>query len=129
MRLSTRGLNCCEVTVESARGVVTVRCRGRLVRGQETALLCAVIQQHGRDIILDLSGLTAIDAAGIGALVSLQAAGSYLRLVGPSLAVRQVLTLTSLDSVFEISELECGKEKMGQEPQIGLEPMLRPEST
>ena len=94
-----------DVTVESARGVVTVRCQGRLVRGQETALLCGVIQQHGRDIILDLSGVTAIDAAGIGALVSLQVAGTYLRLVGPSFAVRQVLRLTSLDSVFEISEL------------------------
>jgi anti-anti-sigma factor len=94
------------VTVESARGVVTVRCQGRLVRGRETALLCAAIQQPGRDIILDLSEVTAIDAAGISALVSLQAAGTYLRLADPSLAVRQVLRLTSLDSLFEISESE-----------------------
>ena len=105
------------VTVESVRGVVTVRCQGRLVRGQETTLLCAVIQLHRRDIILDLSGVTAIDAAGIGALVSLQAAGSYLRLVGPSLVVRQILRLTSLDSVFEISESECSEETVGLEPQ------------
>ena len=105
------------VTVESARDVVTVRCRGRLVRGQETALLCAVFQQNGRDIILDLSGVTAIDAAGIGALVSLQAAGTYLRLVGPSLAVRQALRLTSLDSLFEISESDRREEVMGLEPQ------------
>ena len=105
------------VTVESVRGVVTVRCQGRLVRGQETALLCAVIQQHGRDIILDLSGVTAMDAAGIGALVSLQAGGTYLKLVGPSLAVRQVLSLTSLDSVFEISESECSEETVGLELQ------------
>ncbi len=81
------------ITVEIARGVVNVRCQGRLVRGWETAPLCAVIQQHGRDIVLDLSGVTAIDAPGIGALVSLQAAGAYLRLVGPSLAVRDVLNL------------------------------------
>src|SRR5258708_29489683 len=81
MRLS-RGLNCLNVTVESARGVVTVRCQGRLVRGQETALLCAVIQQHGRDIILDLSGVTAIDAAGRGAPVSPQAGCICLRLGG-----------------------------------------------
>ncbi len=117
------------VTVESARGVVTVRCQGRLVRGQETVLLCAVIQQHGRDIIVDLSGVTAIDAAGIGALVSLQAAGTYLRLVGPSLPARQVLRLTSLDSVFEISEPESREETMGLKPQIGLELMPRPESS
>jgi anti-anti-sigma factor len=98
------------VIVESARGVVTVRCHGKIIRGQETALLCAVIQQHGRDIILDLSAVAEIDPAGIGALVSLQAAGAYLRLVGPSLAVRQALRLTSLDSVFEISESECREE-------------------
>jgi len=108
MRLSTKGLNVLNVTVESARGVVSVRCEGRLVRGQETILLCAVIQLHGRHINLDLSGVDTIDAAGIGALVSLQAAGKYLRLVAPSLAVRQKLRLISLDSVFEISESECG---------------------
>jgi anti-anti-sigma factor len=101
------------VTVETARGGVTVRCQGRLVRGQETVLLCAVIPQHHRDIILDLSGVTAFDAAGVGALVSLQAAGTYLRLVGPSPAVRQVLRLTSLDSVFEISETERSEEPAG----------------
>src|SRR5712664_3506842 len=127
MGLSTRGLNVLNVSVESARGVVTVRCQGRLVRGQETALLCAVVQQNGRDIILDLSGVTAIDAAGIGALVSLQAAGSYLRLVGPSLP-GQVLRLTSLDSVFEISEPESREGTMGLKPQIGLELRPRPES-
>ena len=101
------------VTVESARDVVTVRCRGRLVRGQETALLCAVFQQNGRDIILDFSGVTAIDAGGIGALVSLQAAGIYVRLVNPSFAVCRLLRLIGLDSVFEISEPECSKELAG----------------
>jgi anti-anti-sigma factor len=108
------------VTVESARGVVTVRCHGRLVRGQETVLLCAVIQQHGRDIILDLGGVAAIDAAGIGALLSLQAAGIYLRLVSPSLTVRQILRSTSLDSVFEISESECTEVRSGFDPKISV---------
>src|SRR5260370_11579767 len=86
--------------------MATVRCQGRLVRGQEAALLCAVMQQHPQDIILDLNGVTAIDAAGIGALVSLLAAGIYLSVVTPSSAVRQVLRLTGLDSVFEMSESE-----------------------
>ena len=94
------------ISVESAGGMATVRCQGRLVRGQETALLCAVMQQHPRDIILDLNGVTAIDAAGIGALVSLLAAGIFLRVVTPSSAVRKVLRLTGLDSVFEMSESE-----------------------
>jgi anti-anti-sigma factor len=111
------------VSVESACGVVTVRCQGGLVRGQETALLCAVMQQPGRGIILDFSGVTEIDAAGIGALVSLRAAGIYLKLVGLSLAVRQVLRVTSLDSLFEISESECNEQTLG--PRIELELMLR----
>jgi hypothetical protein len=33
--------------------------------------------------------------------------------VGPSLAVRQVLRLTSLDSVFDISESEYSEEPAG----------------
>jgi anti-anti-sigma factor len=66
--------------------------------------LCAAIQQHEQEITLDLRGVTSIDAAGMGALVSLQAAGIYLRLADPTAAVRDLLTLTKLDSVFEIAE-------------------------
>ena len=98
------------IMFESARRVVTVRCRGRLVFGLESALFGAAVPHHRREIIIvDLSGVTAIDAAGIGALISLRAAGSYLRLVNPSETARQVLRLTNLDSVFDISESECGK--------------------
>jgi anti-anti-sigma factor len=98
------------VTLESARRVVTVRCQGRLVCGLESALFGAAVPRHKRDVILvDLSGVTAIDAAGLGALISLRAAGSYLRLVDPSETVRRVLRLTNLDSIFDISESECRK--------------------
>jgi anti-anti-sigma factor len=96
------------ITLESARRVVTVRCQGRLVCGLESALFGAAVPRHKRDIILvELSGVTAIDATGIGALISLRAAGTYLRLVDPSETVRQVLRLTNLHSVFDISESEC----------------------
>jgi anti-anti-sigma factor len=98
------------ITFESARRVVTVRCQGRLVFGLESALFGAAVPLHRREIIIvDLSGVTAIDAAGIGALISLRAAGTYLRLVDPSETVRRVLRLTNLYSVFDISESECGK--------------------
>jgi anti-anti-sigma factor len=99
-----------DITFESARRVVTVRCQGRLVCGLESAHFGAAVLHHRRDIILvDLGGVTAIDAAGLGALISLRAAGSYLRLVDPSETVRRVLTLTNLHSVFGISESECRK--------------------
>jgi len=92
------------ITIENAGDEVTVRCYGRLVYGRESALVCAAVPHHRRDIIVDLSGVTAIDAAGIGALVSLQAVGTRLRLVGTSGAARRVLRLTNLDSVFDMSE-------------------------
>jgi anti-anti-sigma factor len=83
---------------------VTLQCSGRIVRGEETALLCEAARWHDRDVTLDLTNVEAIDAAGIGMLISLQAAGVYLRLLNPSKSVREMLAITRVDSVFEISE-------------------------
>lgn len=91
------------VSVEKFPETVILRCVGRIVRGDETALLCAAVGQHGRSIILDLEKTDAIDAAGVGALISLHAAGVYLRLINPSKAICEVFRLTHLDSIFEIS--------------------------
>lgn len=81
---------------------VILRCAGRIVRGEETSLLCAAVRLRGRDVIVDLSEVDALDAAGVGALISLQAAGIYLQLMNPTRAVREVLQVTGMDSVFEI---------------------------
>ena len=104
------------VTVQKLGEVVILHCQGRIVRGQETAILCAAVQQHGRDVILDLRKVDAIDAAGIGVLVSLQAAGIYLRLTAPSEQVREILRLTKLDSIFEICESESVGEELALVP-------------
>jgi anti-anti-sigma factor len=93
------------VTSHNVADTVVLRCQGRIVRGEESALLCAAVQHHGRDVVLDLSGVSTIDAAGIGALVSLQAAGVYLKLVNPTEPVRAVLRVTGLEAVFEICEV------------------------
>ena len=92
------------ITIEKFDGQAILHCVGRLVLGHETGLLCAAIRQTSRELMVDLHGVTAIDAAGIGALVSLQAAGFYLTLVDPGPSVREVLARTDLDSVFEINE-------------------------
>src|SRR5215470_12261464 len=70
---SSGGLIMLTVTAHHIGDTVVLRCHGRLVRGDESALLCAAVQRHGDNIVLDMSGVSAIDAAGIGALVSLQA--------------------------------------------------------
>ncbi len=68
------------------------------------------MQQEGRNVALDLRQVEAIDAAGIGALVSLQAAGVYLKLVNPTQQVRGILKFTNLDSSFEICESQSPAE-------------------
>ena len=98
------------VRVDYLEGIIILRCAGRIVRGSETAILCSAAQQQGRDVVLDLSQVEAIDAAGLGALVSLQAAGIYLKLMNPTEQVRDILRVTGLDSVFEICECHLADE-------------------
>jgi anti-anti-sigma factor len=95
-----------KVTIENLGDERVLRCTGRIVRGEETALSCAAMRQQKRNLILDLTEVEAIDAAGIGLLVSLQAAGIYLTLMNPTKQVRETLRVTQVDSLFEIGELQ-----------------------
>jgi anti-anti-sigma factor len=95
---------------------VTLHCQGRIVRGHETRLLCAVLRTKAREITLDMRDVSEIDAAGIGALVSLQASGIYLKLVNPRPTLRDVLRLTKLDSVFEVVDEPRGKPAAAEAP-------------
>src|SRR5216684_6322300 len=98
------------VTVKESDGGVVLQCQGRIVRGDETAILCAAVRQKGRNVTLDLTGVDAIDAAGIGSLISLQASGIYLTLLNPAEQVREVLRVTQLESIFEIRESRAARE-------------------
>jgi anti-anti-sigma factor len=88
--------------VQNLKEAILLKCRGRMVRGEEQALLCAAVHLP-ENVLLDMSGVEAIDASGIGLLVSLQAAGVYLTLLNPSEAVRCVLRLTEVDSLFAVA--------------------------
>jgi anti-anti-sigma factor len=90
------------IGIENVGNNLILHCRGRIVRGEEERILCAAVRNAGRNIGLDLSGVETIDAAGVGALIALQAAGIYMRLLEPTAAVREVLRLTKLDTVLEI---------------------------
>jgi anti-anti-sigma factor len=60
------------LVLDEVCGTPVLHCEGRLVAGTETAALSAVVQSHFRsDIVLDLSGISAIDAGGLGTLVAL----------------------------------------------------------
>ena len=97
-----------KVSVEDSIEAVVLHCQGRLVKGEETALMCAAARRHGKNIVLDLTEVVAIDAAGIGALITLQAAGIYLKLMNPTKPLREILKVTKLESLFEIGESALG---------------------
>jgi len=97
------------VTIKDSEDGVVLQCKGRIVRGDETAVLCAAVGQRRRNVTLDLTGVDAIDAAGIGSLVALQAAGIYLKLLNPTEQVREVLKVTHVDSILEICEFQTAE--------------------
>jgi anti-anti-sigma factor len=108
------------VTVENFDEMMVVRCLGRIVCGYDTVLLCSAAQQVGRNVVLDLTQVDAIDAAGIGALVALQAAGVYLKLMNPTRQVREILKLANLDTIFEICESHWPYPTARSTPRDGL---------
>src|SRR5258708_35729018 len=91
------------VTVKNSDDGAVLQCRGRIVRGDETAILCAAVGQRGRHVSLDLTRGDAIDAAGIGSLWACQASGIYLKLLKLTELVAEVFPPTRLWWVFEAS--------------------------
>jgi anti-anti-sigma factor len=98
------------LTVRNERvgDVVIIKCAGRIVRGQEAALRNAVLQEKlARMVVLDLTVIELIDAGGLNLLVFLRRwtedNRTHLKLVNPRPFVREMLTRTHLNCVFDIS--------------------------
>lgn len=91
-------------------GVIVVYCQGRIVYRDEAAEFSRVVgevMEQARRVVLDLSGVSAMDSAGIGklALVQRWAQEKNVELkCGASGMVRGLLALTNLDSVVEVHE-------------------------
>jgi len=89
--------------------VVVVHCQGRIVYRDEAAALSRVVGEvleQTNKLILDLSGVSSMDSAGIGELAQLQSwaqeRNADLKCAGPTAMVRALLDLTNLDSVLEV---------------------------
>ena len=89
--------------------IFIIHCQGRIVYRDEAAALSRLVGdvlQNGGKVVLDLSGVTSIDSAGIGELVFLhtraQSQNADLKVAGPSPLVQQLLDLTNVDSLLEI---------------------------
>jgi anti-sigma B factor antagonist len=89
--------------------VMIVHCQGRIVYREEANALSSVVGellQQGEKVILDLSGVSAIDSAGIGELVLLhtqaQERNAELKYANPRPFVRELFELTQVASFLEI---------------------------
>jgi anti-anti-sigma factor len=102
------------INVEKLKDLAIVRCTGRIVRGENIRPLKGgvIAAKDTRLIVMDLSEVEAIDAAGLSALVSLhhwsRSRGVQLRLVNPSRFVLDMLNRTRLSLVFDISSFHDG---------------------
>jgi anti-sigma B factor antagonist len=107
--------NSLSLSLESSRlgDAIVLHCKGRIVFRDEVTKLSQVagdsIQAAGL-VILDLKGVTSIDSAGLGEMVSLhmwaRGHGCALKVTGLSSRIRHLLELTNLTSVFEIYATE-----------------------
>src|SRR5579862_3406495 len=103
--------------------VIIVHCQGRIVYRDEAAALSRVVGEvlhRGSKLVLDLSGVTSIDSAGIGELALLQTwaqeRNADLKCAGANELVRTLLDLTNLDSVMEVhATLDGALESFQQE--------------
>lgn len=94
-------------------GVTVVDCSGRIVFGDESALLRDTIKgllNDTKNIVLNLGQVNYIDSGGLGTLVSLytsaRSAGGNLKLANLTRRVGDLLQVTKLLTVFEVYDGE-----------------------
>jgi anti-anti-sigma factor len=97
------------VEMRNCGDVIVVHCQGRIVYRDEAAALSRLvgeILQHANKLVLDLSGVSSMDSAGIGELALLQTwaqeKNAALKCAGPSPLVLTLLSLTNLDTVLDV---------------------------
>jgi anti-sigma B factor antagonist len=95
------------------KGVTIVDCNGRIVFGEESALLRDTLKKlitENSQIVLNLAGVSYIDSGGLGTLVALYTtahnAGGAVKLANLTQRVGDLLQVTKLLTVFEVYDSE-----------------------
>jgi len=94
-------------------GILIVDCAGRIVFGEESAILRDTVRKlitENNRLVLNLGGITYIDSGGLGTLVSLYTtahnAGGSVKLANLTQRVGDLLQVTKLLTIFEVFESE-----------------------
>lgn len=97
-----------DVQIRVIDRVTILHCRGRLTYREEARAFSETIATVISDcpqVVIEMSGLEAIDSAGLGELAVIhmwaRASGCALKLAGASARLQQLFELTNLRSIFE----------------------------
>ena len=106
-----------KLEVQESPLVTILRCSGRIVYGDGSdALVKAVMSKDTRYFLIDLNGVKAIDAAGLGALAALErwarSENRTVHLANLSKRVREILETTGLSSVLQIFLIPKGPQPL-----------------
>jgi len=100
-----------KLDVSRAEGIAIVKCRGRIVFGEETDDLRRTILgllKETKRIVLNLALVSHIDSCGLGTLVasfiSARNRESEIKFAALSPKARRVLGITKVDQLFEVYE-------------------------
>ncbi len=103
-----------KLATQTKDGILIVNCTGRIVFGEESALLRytikAALTTNDR-IVLNLGEISYIDSGGLGTLVALhtsaQKAGGTIKLAKLTERVGDLLQVTKLLAVFDVYNSEA----------------------
>lgn len=104
-----------KMTSQEVDGVTVVALDGRIVLGEETNSLREKVKgllgEGKKKLVLDMSKVTLIDSAGLGTLVgvhqSASTRGASLKLCNLGAKINELLQMTRLITVFDISGNEA----------------------
>jgi anti-sigma B factor antagonist len=102
------------ITSGEANGVTVLWLEGRIVLGEESSALRQTVKSlladGKKNIVINLSNVTFIDSSGLGALVtaysSVKSGGGALRLCRLGTRFSELLQITRLYTVFDVSDNE-----------------------
>jgi anti-sigma B factor antagonist len=103
-----------KITKRTVDGILAIGCNGRIVFGEESALLRDEVKKAvaggQKRIVLNLSEVNYIDSGGLGTLVALHTtahnAGGSIKLANLTKRVGDLLQVTKLLTVFEVHNSE-----------------------
>jgi anti-sigma B factor antagonist len=104
-----------KITNREVNGVAVLALEGRIVYGDESAALGEQVKSQlaagKKKLVLDLKNVTMIDSAGLDVLViahtSAKSSGAALRLCNLGSRTNELLQITRLANVFEVSDSEA----------------------